>query len=231
MKKLATLFVLICLFAFVAPAQTVLLDVDKVDTTYSKFGPNRKHFVHLYFSYGLIFGKNNEGAKTRVPGSNDFKIGLRYKYKISELLSLGVEANYGNHTFDFRQEEGKVIVDTTLHDEEEIIMHYLEPTLFLRFNIGERGNSIGRFIDFGAGLPIRLVASHFTQNELSTGEVQTVTTSRLSYVQSYYAHAFARIGFNNLAFFYQYRFTDFFTNAVDYPALPAMTMGIQLGIH
>lgn len=231
MKQVAIIILLSLLTAFSTAAQTVLLDVDKVDTTYSKFGPNRKHFVHLFLSYGLVFGKNNVGAKTRVPGSNDFKVGFRYKYKISEVFALGFEANYGSHTFDFRQEEGKIVVDTTLHDEEEIYMQYLEPVVFLRFNIGERGNSVGRFIDLGAGLPVSIGAAHFTRNELPSGEIQTVNTSRLSYVQSYYGQAFARIGFNNLSFFYQYRFTDFFTSEVNYPALPAMTMGIQLGIH
>lgn len=229
--RILLLTLIIASFLPSAAAQTVLLDREDIDSTVSLFGPNRKHFVHLHFGYGLIFGKNNEGAKTRVPGSYDFKIGLRYKYKISETLALGLEANYGNHTFDFRQEEGKVFADTTLNDEEELIVHYLEPTVYFRINIGERGNSMGRFVDLGAGLPINIGAAHFTSNELPTGEIRTVTTSRLNYVESYFLQAFVRIGFNNLSFYYQYRFTEIFNETVNYPALPAMTLGLQLGIH
>lgn len=225
---------LICLLGILSiptTAQTVLLDIDRSDSVLSRFGPNRTHFVHFYFGYGLVFGKNNAGAKTRVPGSNDFKIGLRYKYKVSETVALGIDANYGTHVFDFRQEEGKVFADTVLHDEEELIMTYVEPAIYLRFNLGERGNSMGRFVDVGAGIPITVGAAHYTRNELPSGEIRQITTSRLPYVESYFLQAFARIGFNNLAFYYQYRFTGIFKEAVNYPGLPAMTFGLQLGIH
>lgn len=230
MKKLI-LFLLVGFLAAGSNAQTVLLETDTLPESTSSFGPNRKHFVHFFLGYGLLFGQNNAGAKIRVPASDDFTFGLRYKLKLSETVALGLETNYNMNTFSFRQEAGKQYADTVLNDKEELELFYLEPALFVRFNFGERGNVVGRFIDIGAGLPIKVGSAHYTSNELPTGEIREITTSKLQYIEPFAYHAFGRIGFNNLVFYYRYRFSDVFKANAGFPALPAMSFGLQLGLH
>ena len=230
MRTFFVLFVCIASFS-VATAQTVLLHEEPEDTIISQFGPNRTHFLHTYMGFGLLFGQNLEGAKTTVPGSSEWHFGVRYKLRLGETVSLGLETAYRISTYKLRQEEGKLLPDTVLHDAEQLRQEWLEPAFYLRINSGLRGNRIGRFVDAGIAAPLLLSSAHFTEDELPDGQIREVTTRRLPYIEPMVWKAFLRLGFNNLVFYGEYRLTDLIQPESGFPQLPAMSVGLQIGFH
>ncbi len=230
MKSLLLFLIGSCLL-LPSMAQTVLLEEIPSDSATTQFGPNRRHFVHTYMGFGLLFGQNNEGAKTAVPASSEWHVGMRYKYKLGETVSLGMDLSYALSSYTLRQEDGKVLPDTTTHDKEQLRQEWVEPAFFLRVNTGLRGDQVGRFIDAGIAAPVLVRSSHHTTDELPDGQIREVTTRVLPYMEPLVWKAFVRIGFNNLVFYGSYRLTDLLTPESGYPQLPAMSMGLQLGFH
>lgn len=231
MKGIIMAFVLLYAGATLLQAQTEVLDVEPADTTAGKFGPNRAHFLHAFMSIGAITGQQQAGARIRIPASNVFEVGLRYKHKISEVLSLGVDLSFTTMTYNFQQESGKVIIDTTRYDREWLAVDLIDPGLFVRLNFGQRGNSIGNFWDVGGSIPLKVGAAHVVQFENNNGEQVQISTTRLSYLSTWQWYAYTRLGFGRFVLYGRYRFGPVFNDKVTYPALPPITVGMQLGFH
>src|SRR4051812_38609776 len=87
-------FLLFILLVFCSSsfAQTVLLEVDrKKEQRISTFGPNLGRFSHPYVRLGFLASNDFEGGRIKYGSSVNAAFGVRQKYKVSALYSLGFE--------------------------------------------------------------------------------------------------------------------------------------------
>lgn len=231
MRKALLLLTLVIL-ADAVPAQTVILDVEPdLDSISKKFGPNRRHFMHLFVGFGVNIGPQDPDARLRLPASSVFDVGLRYKLKFSHTLSGVADLGVLNLTYDLLQEKGKAIPDTILHDREWFTAQNFRLSAYLRINFGERGDRVGNFIDLGGGLLARIRSQYNTRDELASGEIQEVKLTKLKTITPVQYFTEFRFGLNRWVFFAQRRMTPFFTDASGYPHMPAYSVGLLVGLH
>lgn len=229
MKLSTTIAPLILVFLTISiAAQTVVLEATPADSgRVQKFGPNRQHYIHSYFALGMPIGRSAENVKV-MPRVSDSQFGVRYKLKLGEGLATGFDFGYQSHSYTIKQEPGKSLFDTVLYDRERITFGYLFLGPYLRVQPGKRGDVIGRFIDIGAKGGYRINSSHFVRSNLDDGSILKMTRARLQDTEPFYWGAFARIGFNAIAFYFEYMGSTHFTIGPDFPTF---TFGLQINLN
>lgn len=230
MKKFLLLIIIAVTF-FDMAAQTVVLErsVTPIDSADNDFGPNQKHFVHNYIGMGVIFGSDEPGASVKFPNSLDFMLGLRYKLKLSNTFSTGFDLEFNSLDYHIKQEPGKMIPDTVLHDKEKITLYNIQANIFGRINFGERGDFMGNFIDLGAGYALNVSRVHSYIDDLPTGERKEVAIHKINFVNKTIPSAFVRFGWNRFIIYGRYRLGEIMKSP--YPDLPKLSAGLQIGIH
>ncbi|MDQ3193067.1 MAG: hypothetical protein M3Q58_15895 [Bacteroidota bacterium] len=218
--------------------QEILLEQNvQGDTIPPQRGPNLKHYSHLYFAYGFVFGPSQAaGSAIRYGNSTDFNVGYRYKRKISNFYALGFDFAYGVTSFNIDQQQGKTLPNNVFHDNEKINFNHLGVSLYNRFNFGKRGNIIGNFLDIGAYGNWEFIVKHiYTENYVSpniaNARFTRVINRQLNYTNPLNYGVQARLGFNRYAFYGSYRLSDKFKQEFMYPELPRFIIGLQIGLH
>ncbi|MFN4233977.1 MAG: hypothetical protein ACK4IK_04155 [Bacteroidia bacterium] len=203
-----------------------------------KKGPNQKSFLHAFMGYGLILGATEgAGAAINYGKSGAWNIGLRYKRKLSNFYAVGYELFYTVSTFSIKQDSFKIFPNSFLHVRENFRTNELGISLYNRFNFGKRGSRTGNFIDIGGYGTWVVGASHnfydnFTVANNANASNTTVTNKGLIYVSDFNYGANARLGFNRLVFFGNYRISNLFNGKIAaYPELPRLIVGIQISLQ
>ncbi len=232
-----TTFVANCSFA-----QSVIMDEDVFqDTLTPKNGPNYKNYFHWHFNYGLILGESEGSEADIMPGNSyNYQFGIRYKRKLAEFYALGFELNFDHSSFRIAQNPGKTFITSILYDKQKINSNKIELQIYQRFNFGKRGNYMGKYLDLAGYGSWAFNVTHYTmeRNVTANGYPQiTETTYRgLTYVNPFIYGVAARLGFNKLAVYGKYRFSDMFRSflldgdTTTYPELPRFIVGIEIGI-
>lgn len=230
MTKQALVTIICLLLPFWLQSQTVILDVERdLDSSKMKFGPNRLHYVNLFVGFGFLVGENQQGSRVESDGSIDLKLGIRYKLKINETFSVGATLGFNSMNYKIRQEMGKFFPDTAMNEIERLRINGIETGIYARVNIGKRGNTVGKFIDFGYSYNLRISGNHYTKNTVNDGTVHKLTVSKLPYLKNGFSNTYLRFGIRSLSFYLQYRFTELFRQSYGYPDLPPFVIGIQIG--
>ena len=236
MKRICLLACLIGL-AFPALSQEVLFEVEvDNDTVPAKFGKNLALFTHLYVGGGLVLGESdNDSAEIVVGSSNQFKIGVRHKWKITKHYAFGLDLSYDLTDFRLDQNDRKILPDSIQHDKEKINFNNLNLELYQRINFGRRGNDVGNFIDIGGYGSWAFSVKHHTWDDLSptqssTAESVKSTYSGLKYVNAVNYGLSARIGSGRYVAYGKYRLSDMFDEDFGYPELPRLVLGIEIGL-
>lgn len=226
------LLTLLVILSLASTSQNVLLKQDVLaDTASSNNGPNKANYFHTYFSYGLPVAENFTGADIIIGRSANFNFGLRYKRKISNFYALGLELFYEGNEFNLKQNNDKILLDTTQHDRERLRFNQFGIGFYNRFNFGRRGDAIGNFIDIGAYGEWVFNMTHVTKDEMPDGSKVKVKTRKLGYEEPLAYGVLVRIGFNRFVLFGKYRLSDFLKEKHGYPELPHINTGIQIGFH
>lgn len=213
-------------------AQMVLLEEEgKFDTISPSSGPNRSNFSQFYISYGIPIADVHTGAEIYTGRSFDFDFGYRYKRKIGNVYALGFEIFYKVQDFNMKQDSGKIVPDTILHDKERLRFNNLGVGIYNRFNFGKRGDVVGNFLDIGAYGSWTYRLAHITKDELPNGNKVRTHTRGLDYYEPLNYGLVVRLGFNRFVFYGTYRLSDLFKPKHNYPELPFISAGIQLGLH
>jgi hypothetical protein len=195
-------------------------------------GPNLKHFFHpflatsVYTPYGL-----DQVISTDFPLSNRLSAGIRYKYKVTRSLAWvaesGIERNYfrleGNHPF--------AATDSVTHQSQSVRIAGLFAGTFIRIRLGQKGNYLGNYLDFGitAQAPIR--KSLITKDIENIGGMDVTHVERTSVsslknlTRASYSACF-RIGFDRFSLLASYRLSRVL-NKDSGDDLPAMLVGIE----
>lgn len=216
-------------------SQIVLLHEDvKSDTVETRYGPNRTHYLQVFYGGGFIFGPSDSAGATTKPWKSYYLSGgLRYKLKLGNYYAIGLDVYYQFNSYRLKQSPDNFLPDTLTHKREKLNFHNVSAALFSRINFKKRGDIIGNYMDLGGYADYVFGSTHYYRDADATGSTSQETAVRkhkLSYVNDYTYGIFARYGWDGFAFWGQYRLSDLFNNnfPVKYPELPRIFIGIEI---
>ena len=230
-------------------AQDILLAEDvNADTAEVVRGPNKKKFAHVYFGFGFAAGPDSAGSRINYGKSFDLTVGRRLKWKVNRFYALGLDLTYHLSSFSLDQDAGKRLPNDSIHDSERLKLHNLTLGFYNRFNLNlQRGNYIGNFIDIGIRLDVPILATHITEDKLdftnyNNGRKIRTKTRDLRFITDFNYSGYFRLGFNKYVLTASYRLSDLFISdsnlyakygygLTKYPELPALNLGVELGLH
>jgi hypothetical protein len=227
------LFVCFIFFCIVSSAQTVLLSVDRNnEINASERGPNLKKFTSIFFRGGCLASKDNPTARIIYGSSVNLAVGVRNKYKISSVYSLGYEIECQYTDYKLKQTKGKIIPDTIINNlSGRLDYSSLGLGLYNRFNFDpHRGNYLGNFLDIGIAGEWDFSIKEISKNKREDGTVFKTTTKHLNYVNNLNTKVYARIGFSHFSLYGSYRLLDLFKPSSIFPDLPKLVLGIELSV-
>ena len=232
MKKISIVFLFILLYSD-AKTQTVILNVDR--TTEQRIpdkGPNLKKFTHVFIRAGILASKDEPGARIIYGPSVNLALGVRKKYKVSPVYSLGYEIAIEYIDYKLKQEKGKLIPDTVINNKSgRLDYSFLSLGFYNRFNFDPaRGNYIGNFLDIGINGSWDYSIKSISKNKHSDGTVVKAITHNLPYTYNINAGLFARLGLSHGAIYCSYRLGKLFRDSYHLPDLPRIIVGLELGI-
>lgn len=236
MKKIALIIALITTTSFLF-SQNIIMN-ETPDSLYNipKWGKNRAHYMHLYWSFGMVVGSpSGDSYILKYGNSNSWKFGFRYKRKISSNFAVGFDASIATTQFRFAQQGSNVFPDSLMHDKEFISLTTFEFDYYNRINIGKRGDKVGKYIDLGAYVTSNIGSYHIYTDKFATpffgSKKMEVKLSDLNYLNDYQWGFKTRIGNNRYAIWSSYRMSDYFNNkAPKGIELPRMMIGLELGL-
>jgi hypothetical protein len=209
-------------------SQDVLLS-ETVDSTYksSSFGPNSRHFIHVYCNFGFVFGETGQKAVVTKFGSNNIGLGLRYKLKIMNSIATGVDLELNAQNIFYPDH------DPVLKEKYNILD--IKYAWYARINFGKRGDIMGKFLDFGVWGASTCQSSKFLKTKVENKDYQYLESyqKELKYINTFNYGFLARLGYEQFVIYVQYRYSDFLKqNFHDtYQNIPAWTVGLQIGLH
>lgn len=190
----------------------------RVDSTISKFGPNRSHSFSVLIGWGFLIGNEVETQNNRHGASQELMFGIRYKKKITRHFAAGAELIYQASDYHFKY-TGPVALGVVPFDRAKISLNTFALNVYTRINFGRRGNSIGKYIDLG-GYGDKIDGSSYSEyyklpdNDPSNAKKSNVTYSDLKYVNKDIGYGvFARLGVlasGKAAIYGKYRLSDVF---------------------
>src|SRR6185436_4619671 len=104
--------------------------------------------THFFLSAGFVTGADKPGARIKYGTSIELASGVRWKYKISNVYSLGYELRINYFEYKLKQQPGKKLPDSLLYDVERMDFYCVRAGFFNRINLDpQRGNYLGYYID------------------------------------------------------------------------------------
>ena len=225
-------------------AQTVLMveEPKLYNLQRPTYGPNMMHYTHLYLSYGMFVSPvEGTGVDIDHTKSLSFDIGWRYKMKFCKYFAIGSDIHFAKSIFDIKQNATKQLFNNVLHEEELLKLNKMGLDIFFRFNVGRRGNSVGKFMDIAIYGDYITKSTHLYVDKVDAvtanyyaKERQTVYSS-LTFVENVEYGLKMRLGIGRWVLNADYRLSDLFTddfkqNELDVE-LPRLSVGLQIGLH
>jgi hypothetical protein len=211
----------------------VLLNIepDTAVLTPGNYGQNLKKFSHLFFRAGSVVSQGEGGLKIKYITSADFGLGIRNKYKLSAVYSMGWETMFEYTDYKFSKNKmDSLYFGTGSADRQRLDYSSFSLGYFNRFNFDpRRGNYMGKFLDLGINGQVHYVISHI--RKYLDGTTIIWTAKNPSYASRLNANAFMRFGFGRLSLFGTYRLTNAFKEKYNIPELPRIIAGLEIGLY
>lgn len=229
----------LALIVFEGTCQTAVFRHDvQSDWTFDDRGPNRKRFTQGIVGYGFIAGTSESDSATIIGGrSAQFYTGYRSKFKISERYALGYGLTFVRKNFFLEQDSTKLLPTPDIWKREKLQTTSLRVDLYQRFNFKKRGDFLGEYLDIGGYFNYHLAKRHVIVDDsdlpsLFGSRNSRIVNSGLQYMQDYSYGLNARLGWNVIVLFGEYRLSDLFQSfsGRQFPELPRLTIGIELGL-
>ena len=232
MNKITLIFACFIVLSMHGFAQEEILEMNPaVDTIEPVKGPNRKHFVHPFMSFGLCIDAGETGAQVKQPRVDQFSLGIRYKRRVAEHFAWGWDLAYNVNDFSLKQNLIKTTPDTFLYDRQRMIFYNAQVGLYVRINYGKRGNTLGKYIDLAGYGDAVIAHTLYTKYHLLDNSVVRSRRSGLGYFQRLNYGAQVRFGFNKIIVYGQYRLSDMFYKTENFAELPRIIAGIQFSLR
>jgi hypothetical protein len=234
MNKTTTIFASLLILSMGVFAQEEILEMNPaVDTIEPVQGPNRKHFVHPFMSFGLCIDAGETGAQVKQPRVDQFSLGFRYKRRVAEHFAWGWDLAYNVNDYSLKQNLIKTTPDSFLYDRQRMIFYNAQVGLYVRINYGKRGNTLGNYIDLAGYGDAVFAHTLFTKKRLNDkyNSVERTRLSGLGYFQRLNYGAQVRFGFKKIIFYGQYRLSDMFYKPENFAELPRIIAGIQFSLR
>ena len=231
MKKLTQiLFLIFILNAVSARAQTVLLNYDRaLEKKYDK-GPNQEKFTQGLIKFGFVLPVSDR-QEIIAGNSVSWGFGLRKKFKISPLYSLGWEFQIDFTNYKLKRAPGALSLYGTPIEDRRFDMSAVSLGQFNRFNFDvNRGNFMGTYLDLGVTGKYCLSMSEVYKYETGYGTARTEVDD-LDYVKKIQAEVFARFGYSHISLWASYRFTDLFKSKYQMQEMPQVILGLEIGLY
>lgn len=232
MKKLKTILLLVLLLNVIsAKAQTVLLNYDKeAEPKYDK-GPNQKKFTQGFMKFGFVLPSTSHEEEIETGTSVIWGMGIRKKFKVSSVYSLGWEFQFDFTDYKLKNKTGLVSPYATSIDTRRFDISALSLGQFNRFNFDPgRGNFLGTYLDLGITGKYCLSMAEVYKYKTGYGTARTEIDD-LDYVKTVQAETFARFGYSHISIWASYRFTDLFITTFHMDEMPRMNLGIEIGLY
>lgn len=220
-----------------ARAQGVLLRGNvATDTLRSNTGPNRTFFSHFYAGYAAVAdGFKGPGAELHFGRSGELFVGMRQKYRLSQVAAVGFDLRYARLVYHLAQNDQKILPAPDQHHRESFALPQAQAEVYGRLNVGRRGNVVGRYLDLtGWGGWIISSAHHYVDKPGPSGAERVEVTERgLNYLKRWSYGVGARLGSGRYALVARYRLADSFKDlpaTADYPEFPRLVIGLELGL-
>ncbi len=231
-----------CSLSFPAPAfsQKVLFsqNVEK-DSVAPVWGPNREHFLALYFGLAGIVGKSEPGASLLYSHSSEFTVGLNYKRRLSNHEAIGFKLSYDLQSYrlnpNTKFDSVKTLLNSPAYSSVSSIQHSKEKQVFNSFSLAfynrinfdkRRGNHLGHYLDLGVYGSWFFSVKHYTKDDIN-GTIVKTYMSHLPYTEDFGYGAFLNLGFNHFTIYSKYRISRLFKESYGLPSLPAYVLGIS----
>ena len=120
-------------------AQESLIDI-RVDENPGRdqFGQNKKHFIETRFFYGIYFADHMKMKHHIKYGSYDAEVYLRYKRKLTPVLSTGLSLSLIQKQYNFKLPENPHL---EMPEKDRIRITGIKTGTFIRINLDpERGD-------------------------------------------------------------------------------------------
>jgi hypothetical protein len=228
-KCKAPLFVLILFTSFYCKGQTVLLNYDETKADKYERGPNQKKFVQGFVKFGMVTPPDQDNAKIKFGTSVNVGFGVRKKFKVSSIYSLGWQIEIDYTDYKFKKDPALLSPTGSTIDTRRFDVYSLRLGFFNRINFDpNRGNFLGTYLDLG-------IDGAYAYNikevyKYSTGYGKAVTKiDDLDYVNAIQSEVFAKLGYSKFNLWVKYRYTDLLKSNSGKPELPRITAGFELG--
>ncbi|HEX3009569.1 MAG TPA: hypothetical protein VHO90_18335 [Bacteroidales bacterium] len=231
-KNISLLF-LFSLLALSMSAQSILLERDLNESVYvKKKGPNKNHFLHLYYDH-TNYTPENDDIYDYPHSFRDF-IGIRNYYRLADSYIMGFNFEFGWERFGIKQSSQKTFPSTGTHKKEFLSTTNLGLEYFNRILITQREGSLGLWVDAGAYGNLTLSSRQVTKDKLASAEsakYHKEVYKRLEYVNPWEYGVKARIGYKRYAIVGTYRFSDWISTSTIDVEPPRLSLGVELGIY
>ncbi|MDR2009853.1 MAG: S8 family serine peptidase [Bacteroidales bacterium] len=208
------------------------LATDVTNQTQSRHGVNSKYSYSLYISYGMMLPSNIDEYSVKYGKSNNFIVGLRYKYNIKKWYNLGCALEYNKTNYFVKDFPSTVINPGFLQSDMNTNIDKQKFNIGgLNFEIYQRFRFLaGGMPGFGLYLDTGIYGNWAFKNEYTDSyKVSDIKYNRKALLKSgdFNCGARVRLGYEILAIYGQYRFTDILQGITD---LPKFSMGLELTI-
>ena len=232
MNKITSIFACFLVISMSVFAQEEILEMNPaVDTIEPVKGPNRKHFVHPFMSFGMCVDAGETGAQVKQPRIDQFSFGVRYKRRIAEHFAWGWDLAYNVNDYSLKQNLIKTTPDSFLYDRQRMLFYNAQAGLYVRINYGKRGNTLGKYIDLAGYGDAVIAHTLYTKYHLMDNSVVRSRRTGLGYFQRLNYGAQVRFGFKKMIIYGQYRLSDMFYKPENFAELPRIIAGIQFSLR
>lgn len=205
-----------------------------------KYGVNGTHFFWGYYDIHFytpsIYG---EQINVKYGQTYGFSYGIKYKLQIFNWLATGLDANYNFENYTLKDR----FLNTASPSKdvvEKIGMNNLGSEFYLRFFIGKRGNTMGKYLDLGAFGAFNFANNHNIKIKNASpnyyfSQQQKISNKNLAYILNLQYGGVFRLGYNKYAIVAKYRLSDIFSQdfkqTFGFEELPRLSIGFELNIY
>lgn len=218
-------------------SQTVLMK-ETIDTTkkLAVVGPNRKHFGHLITAYGFSIPTNTSEYSIKPFGSGNYFLGYRNKQRINNTFAYGFSIAYNYHNYLLAPNLTDTLPSPFRFDKESIKFNNVYFDLYQRVNYGRRGNSLGKFIDFGffgeyAFSTVYSIKHNLSANNTMQANRMAVKYKNINYLNPFNYGVTLRVGFDKYVFYGSYRLSNCVKGNTVMKELPRLSAGIEIAMY